>query len=245
MSKWTDVLWKSDESQQKRSEPPVPTHGNSTGSANPFPTLSIPVFSNNPPPVAPSSPTPQNVEVEAPAGEVVVDPHLEKVVDLVRSRVETLAGASYQQFNAVLERMQKTLQPNQQLDLNLVCAAVNVSGRDLVSEVAVMEQGLQTAELEVSNEIDTEEREAVSDLESEISIIDSATSSRQSHIDSLEQQLQALRSEQLGDQRTLNQKQGQLRNKKAVFNASRQRLRAARTRVAQELANQKRTFQGL
>jgi len=156
MSRWTDLLYKKDESQMKGSEPTVPAQNNSTESANPFPTFSIPVFNNNQP-VAPPSPTPQNVEVGEIASEVVDDPHLEKVIDLVRNRVETLAGASYRQFNAVRERMQKSLEPNQQLDLRLVCAAIDASGRDLAKEVAVMEQGLQTAELEVSNEIDTED----------------------------------------------------------------------------------------
>ncbi len=247
---WTDAFFQRTDGGSKdkpKTESTTPAGGDS--SSIPFPKLNIPLLAtpsqgNGQSSTTQTVPAPVNSDAVA-AEEVTVDPHLEKVVQLVRSRVQTLAGTSYQQFYSVLERMQKKLQPGQALDLSLGCAAINASGRDLASEVSVMEKGLQTAELEVGNEIDTEERNAVSGLESEISILDNSVSSRQSQIESLEQQLQTLRSEQVVDQRALAQKQGQLRQQQATFTASRQRLRAARVRVAQELANQKRTFLGL
>jgi hypothetical protein len=246
MGSWKDLIFTREDSDKKDPTKPgfnTPVQSDGSGMTS-FPKLNIPVLVNptqrDIQPVV-QTPTPAIAETDV-NQEPTVDPHLEKVVQLVSERVGGLAGASYQQFNAVRARMQRKLQPGQVLDLSLVCAAINASGRDLASEVGVMEQGLQTAELEVGNEIDAEERNAVSGLESEIGILDSTVSSRKSQIEGLEQQLQALRGEQLTDQRTLSQKQGQLRQQQATFTASRQRLRAARIRVAQDLAAQKRTF---
>jgi hypothetical protein len=244
---WTDLLFKKEGSNSGKSEP-VPSalvQDSSPGATTPFPKLSIPVLTSPQGAPPPATPMPAPAASAVVEGTEIEDPHLEKVVQLVRTRVHTLAGTSYQQFNAVRERMQLKLQPDQHLNLSLVCAAINASGRELAAEVSVMEQGLQTAELEVRNEIDAEERNAISGLESEIGVLDGMVSSRQTQIANLEQQLQTLRGEQLTDQRLLTQKQGQLRQQQATFAASRQRLKAARTRVAQDLAGQKRTFLGL
>lgn len=246
---WTDLLFKqgskTPEGKPEQQAFNAPVQDDPQGTT-PFPKLSIPVLTSPqgaPPPATPM-PAPAALGIQSEEVEVE-DPHLQKAVELVRTRVHTLAGTSYQQFNAVRERMQRKLQPDQSLDLGLVCAAINASGRELAAEVAVMEQGLQTAEMEVGNEIDTEERNTISGLESEIAILDETVLSRQANILNLEQQLQSLRGEQSTDQKVLAQKQGQLRQQKATFNASRQRLKAARMRVAQDLAGQKRTFLGL
>lgn len=247
MAKWTDILFKQNEDGGGKPEPVTNTPVQRDSSPTPFPKLNIPILgqpSQATQQVPPSPPVSTGVDVET-SEEKLVDPHLEKVVRLVLDRVHTLAGTSYKQFNAVRERMQRKMQQGQELDLGLVCAAINTSGKDLASEITIMEKGLQTAELEVGNEIDTEERNAISGLESEINSLESTVSTRQTQLASVEQTLQALRAEQMNDQRELAQKQGELRQQQATFTASRQRLRAARTRVAQDLASQKRTFLGL
>lgn len=242
MRKFTDLLFKREGGEEK--EPSEPPKVGDDGPSSDFPKLKISVLGRVQPTMAidvPEIPAVEPVQGEA----VAEDPHLDKVVKLVQDRVHALAGSSYQQFCAVRERMKSKLGSDQDLDLSLVCAAIDVSGRELVEEVMLMEQGLKTAELEVGNEIDTDERNTVLGLESEIGGLNEAVQSRQTRITDLEEQLKSLRREQGVDQQSLTQKQGKLREQKAFFNASRQRLRAARALVAQDLGLQKQTFRGL
>ncbi len=247
---WKDLLYTTNGDDDDKKKAPAKAVPPAPDTPLPFPKLNIPVLTQQP--AAPAQVSSAPVENSIPAqplpvieDQVVEDPQLNAVAARLREKIQPIAGVAYGTFRDVRQRMEKRLSPGATLDLGLVCAAANVSGRDLTQGVGLMEQGLQTAELEVGNEIDSEEREAVAELEGDLAQLSSNIDERKERIDALTQQLRELQGQQATDQRAFAEKQGSVRQKKAVFAASRQRLRAARLRVGQELANEKRTFMGL
>lgn len=245
MRNWAGILFNQGGEGDQRETPDESSTPSTEGSSEstPFPRLNIPVLDKPPRAVRQTEEPPSVEEAGSPNEATTVDdPHLMEVIEQIRARVETMAGTAFRQFNSVRKRMQQAKGPGEELDLALVCAAIDVSGQELAREVRVMEESIQTAELEVGNEIDAREREAVSDLEANIRELESSTSLRQTEISDLEERLLALRGKQSEDQRTLALRQAELRTQQVNFTASRRRLRAARVSVGKELANQRRMF---